>query len=171
MMGLDPAFTLSWVDWALLAVLVVSVVVGLWRGLIFEVLSLIGWVAAYVAAQAFTPSVAAHLPLGEPDSAVNYGAAFAITFVLALVLWSLMARLISLLVKATPLGVVDRVLGAGFGLLRGGVLLLALATVIALTPAAASAQWQESRGAAWLGAMLQELKPVLPVNVARHLPG
>ncbi|MCR5865298.1 MAG: CvpA family protein [Aquincola tertiaricarbonis] len=171
MTGVDPAFTLSWVDWALLAVLAVSVVVGLWRGLIFEVLSLIGWVAAYVAAQVLSPTVAPWLPIGTPDSAVNSGAAFAITFVLALMVWSLVARLVSLLVKATPLAFVDRVLGAGFGLMRGGVLLLALATVVALTPAARSPQWQESVGAAWLGAMLQELKPVLPVNVARHLPG
>ncbi len=171
MTPVEVASSLGWVDLALLAVLAVSVIVGLWRGLIFEVLSLIGWVVAYIAAQAFTPTVAAHLPVGEPQSMVNVGAAFALTFVLALMLWSLLARLVSLLVKATPLSVVDRVLGAGFGLLRGGVLLLALATVIAFTPAAASAQWQESRGAAWLGAMLQELKPVLPVNVARHLPG
>lgn len=171
MTGVDPAFSLSWVDWALLAVLAVSVVVGLWRGLIFEVLSLIGWVAAYVAAQVLSPSVAPWLPIGEPDSAVNSGAAFAITFVLALMVWSLVARLVSLLVKATPLAFVDRALGAGFGLMRGGVLLLALATVVALTPAARSPLWQESVGAAWLGAMLQELKPVLPVNVARHLPG
>lgn len=162
---------LGWVDWALLAVLGLSVVVGLWRGLVLEVMSLLGWVAAYVCAQAFTPEVAPHLPIGEPDSALNFGAAFAATFLAALIVWGLLARLVSLLVHATPLGLADRVLGAGFGLLRGGVLLLALATVVALTPAARSPDWQGSQGAAWLEAMLQGLKPVLPVTVARHLPG
>lgn len=165
------ASELGWVDWALLAVLALSVVVGLWRGLVLELMSLLGWVAAYVAAQAFTPELAPRLPVGQPDSALNFGAAFAITFVLALIAWGLLARLVKLLVHATPLGLADRVLGAGFGLLRGGVLLLALTTVVALTPAARSPEWQGSRGAAWLDAALQGLKPVLPVTVARHLPG
>ena len=59
-----PVF--GWVDWALLAVLAVSVVVGLWRGLVFEVLSLVGWVVAFFAAQAFAPFAAAYVPVGVP---------------------------------------------------------------------------------------------------------
>ena len=39
--------SLGWVDWALAAVLVLSIAVGLWRGLVFEVLSLVGWVAVH----------------------------------------------------------------------------------------------------------------------------
>jgi membrane protein required for colicin V production len=80
------------------------------------------------------------------------------------------ARLLRAVVHATPLQAIDRVLGALFGLLRGAVLLLAVATVVALTPAARSPSWQHSHGAAWLGALLAGLKPLLPDAVARHLP-
>ena len=38
-------------DWILLGVLLASMVVGLWRGLVYEVLSLAGWVAAFFVAQ------------------------------------------------------------------------------------------------------------------------
>jgi len=161
---------LGWVDWALLAVLVVSVAVGLWRGLVFEVLSLVGWVAAYIAAQASCPTVAPLLPIGVAGGALNQGAAFALVFVLALVVWALALGLLRKLIHATPLQVVDRVLGGGFGLLRGAVLLLAVATVVSLTPAARSPAWQHSQGAAWLAGLLQELKPVLPESLAQHLP-
>jgi len=161
---------LGWVDWALAAVLAVSIAVGLWRGLVFEVLSLLGWVAAYVAAQAFASSVAPLLPIGAPGSGLNQGAAFALVFVLALLAWALASRLLRLVIHATPLQVVDRVLGGGFGLLRGAVLLLALATVVSLTPVARSPAWQHSQGAVWLGALLQGLKPVLPESLAQHLP-
>ena len=162
--------TLGWVDWTLLAVLAISLAVGLWRGLVFEVLSLLGWIAAYVAAQLFAPTVATWLPVGTPGSALNQGAAFAATFVSALVVWAIGARLMRALIHATPLQAIDRVLGAVFGLLRGAVLLLAVATVVALTPAARTPAWQHSQGAAWLGALLAGLKPVLPEAVARHLP-
>jgi len=161
---------IGWVDWTLAAVLAVSVAVGLWRGLVFELMSLLGWVAAYVAAQLFAGQVGAWVPIGTPGSALHQGAAFAATFLLALLAWALLARLLRLIVHASPLTALDRTLGAGFGLLRGAVLLLALATVVALTPAARAPAWQDSHGAAWLGAALQGLKPVLPGAVARHLP-
>lgn len=160
---------LGWVDWTLLAVLAVSVVVGLWRGLVFELMSLAGWVVAYVAAQLFSPEVGAWLPIGAPGSGLKQGAGFAVTFVGVLIAWTLLARLVRLLIRATPLTLIDRTLGAAFGLLRGAVLLLALATVLAYTPAARAQAWQDSQGAAWLRGALQELKPLLPTEVARHL--
>jgi len=160
---------IGWVDWALLAVLLASVIVGLVRGLVFEVLSLLGWVAAYVAAQTLSADVAPHLPVGAPGSALNHGAAFAVVFVLALIGWMLMARLIRLLVHFTPLTLIDRTLGGVFGLVRAMVLLLAVATVVSFTPAVRAGPWQASHGAAWLGVLLSGLKPVLPPAVARHL--
>jgi membrane protein required for colicin V production len=162
--------SLGWVDWTLLAVLVLSVLVGLWRGLVFELMSLVGWVVAYVVAQLFAVTVAAHLPIGAPGSALNAGAGFALTFFGTLIAWTLLARLVRLLIHATPLTLIDRTLGAAFGLVRGGVLLLALTTVIAFTPAARAQPWQESQGAIWLRGALQGIKPMLPAEVAKHFP-
>jgi membrane protein required for colicin V production len=162
--------SLGWVDLALAAVLLLSVLVGFMRGFVFELLSLLGWVAAWFAAQWFAPQVAAWLPVGAPGSALNLGAAFALTFIAALVLWTLAARLIRLLLHATPLSLVDRLLGALFGTLRGLVLLLALAVVVGLTPLAKSTAWQQSRGAHWLNAALHGLMPLLPPQLSRHLP-
>lgn len=162
--------SLAWVDWALLAVLLISVAVGLWRGLVFEVLSLVGWVAAYIAAQVLASTAAPLLPIGTPGGALNQAVAFALVFVAALIVWVLASRLLRMVIHATPLQVVDRVLGGGFGLLRGAVLLLAVATVVSLTPAVRSPAWQHSQGAAWLAGLLHELKPVLPESLAQHLP-
>jgi membrane protein required for colicin V production len=161
---------LSWIDLCLLAALAVSVLVGLWRGFVLEVLALIGWVVAYFAAQWLAPIWAPHLPIGAPQSSVNFAAAFALAFIGVLVLWGLVSRLFGLLVRATPLRGIDRVLGAAFGALRGVVLLLVLVTAVALTPAAASPQWNASQGVQWLNVALHELKPLLPNGVAQFLP-
>ncbi|WP_246312500.1 CvpA family protein [Pseudaquabacterium terrae] len=162
--------TLGWIDWSLLAVLTLSVLIGLWRGLVFELMSLLGWVVAYIVAQAFSPALGTYIPIGTPGSALHQGVAFAITFVLALVVWSLLARLVRLVIHATPLTLPDRALGGAFGLLRGVVLLLVVATLVTFTPAARSAAWTDSKGAAWLGSLLKGLKPVLPAEIVRHLP-
>jgi membrane protein required for colicin V production len=166
----DWLSALGWVDGTLLAVLLLSMVVGLVRGFVFECLSLAGWLVAWFGAQWASPQLAPYLPVGSPGSGLNLGAAFIVAFIAALVVWSLLARLIRMLIHATPLSLPDRLLGAGFGLLRGGVLLLAVASAVLLTPAAQSQGWRASHGARWLGLTLQALKPLLPEPAARLLP-
>jgi len=61
-------------------------------------------------------------------------------------------------------------LGGAFGLFRGIFLLLVVATLVAFTPAQQAPGWQRSRGAQWLGVMLEGIKPMLPAAVARYLP-
>ena len=156
---------LAWVDVGLLAFLALSMLVGVMRGFVFELLSLAGWFAAYFAARWGTPSVQPHIPVGPPGSALNYGVAFACVFIAALVVWGLVSRLVRALIRATPLSPVDRVLGAGFGVLRALVVLLIAATVVGMSPFATSPSWQQSRGAVWLQVLLQELRPVLDNEV------
>jgi membrane protein required for colicin V production len=165
-----PPVELGWVDWALLGVLLLSLAVGIWRGAVFEVLSLAGWLVAYVVAQLFAAQVAPQVPIGVAGSALNHGATFALLFLATLIVWAIASRLVRLLIHATPLKALDRTLGGAFGLLRGAVVLLALATVVLLTPASRSADWQASQGAAWLTALLHGLKPMLPSELAHHLP-
>ena len=156
-------------DLAMLAVLVLSMGIGAWRGLVFEVMSLLGWFAAYLAAQGFSTAVAPHVPIGTPGSPLNLAAAFALTFIAALIVWGLLARLLKMLIHATPLSPVDRLLGAAFGVLRGGVVLLVVFAVVTRTPWAESPTWQGSAGAAWLKVVVIGLKPALPAGIANHL--
>jgi membrane protein required for colicin V production len=160
----------NWVDATLGLALLASVVVGLMRGIMFEVMSLAGWVVAFVVAQLFGDEVSRYVPFGQAGSALNHGVAIALTFFAALVAWGLISRLVRLLVRATPLSGIDRVLGAGFGVLRGGVLLLVVATVVLMTPAVQSSAWRHS----WLGPLgaagLETIAPLLPSEVVKHLP-
>src|SRR6516165_4888494 len=139
----------------MLAVVGLSAIVGVLRGLTFEILSLLGWVAAWFAGLWFGPMIAPHLSIAAPS--LNHIAAFAI----ALVVCGLAARAISALVGKTPLKPLDRLLGAAFGVLRGLLVLLAIAIVVAHTPASSSAAWRESHAAVWLDAMLRELMPLV----------
>lgn len=153
----------SWVDWALAIVLLLSVTIGLWRGLVYEILALAGWVAAVAVSRWYGASVATWLPLGEPGSVVRLAGAHAVTFFAVLIAWTLMAKLVRMMISATPLTVIDRALGAGFGLARGLLILLLVAVLVPLIPPAAnSPAWKSSVGAAWLGVMLKELKPIWP---------
>lgn len=158
---------LGWVDIGLLLFMVLSVVVGLMRGVVFEILSLAGWVVAYLAAQLLTPLVQPHTSIGQPGSALNHAVAFASVFLVSLVLWGLGARLVRVLIRATPLSSIDRLLGACFGVVRGLLVLLLLALVIGFTPIAKWPSMQRSEGVAWLNMVVKEIMPWLPIQVVQ----
>src|SRR5262249_15238947 len=120
---------LGWGDWTFIGILAVAIIVGPGRGRGLEVLSLLGWVAASIGAQWLAPDAARHIPVGRPGSALNHAAAFACVFIVVLIVWALLARLLSFVIHASPLSPVDRVLGATFGLARALVVMLAIATV------------------------------------------
>ncbi|MES2910273.1 MAG: CvpA family protein [Pseudomonadota bacterium] len=157
------------VDWILLGVLVFSMALGAWRGLVYEVLSVLGWAAAFYAAQWFAPQVSVMLPIKSVSEPVRYAAAFVIVFIAAIFAAGLLAFLIKKLVEAIGLRPVDRTLGAAFGIVRGIILLLAATVVMNMTSLKNSDWWQESKGAVALTAALKGLKPVLPEQFAKYL--
>lgn len=158
------------VDIVLLLVLLVSVVIGAWRGLLYEVLSLMGWVAAFLVAQWQAVAVGAWLPLGNSAEPLRYAAGFAVVFVGVAFLAGLLAWLVKKLVESVGLRPVDRTLGAVFGVLRGGLLLLATALVVALTPLRDTDAWRSSVGAQTLDRTLHALRPLLPDPLVTYIP-
>jgi len=157
------------VDWILLGVLVFSMLLGAWRGLVYEVLSVLGWVVSFFVAQWFAPELAARLPVQSAADPVRYAAAFVLIFIASVFAAGLLAFLLKKLVAAVGLAPVDRVLGAAFGVLRGVVLLLAATVVIDMTALKSSDWWRESKGAPVLAATLKAIKPVLPEQFAKYL--
>jgi len=157
------------VDGLLLFVLLLSAVVGMWRGLVYEVLSLMVWVAAFVLAQAYAGEVAHLLPLEGLSAALRIAVAFVLVFVACAFAGGFVAWLVKKMVAAVGLRPIDRVLGGVFGLLRGAVVLLAVAVVVGMTPLQSQQAWQTSAVAQVLGDSLQALRPLLPEPVARYL--
>jgi membrane protein required for colicin V production len=160
---------LSWVDLALAALLLLSMGIGLWRGLVFEVMSLAGWVVAYFAASPLAPVVEGLLPDGKLGPAVVHVVSLALAFVVVLIVWSLATRLVKTLIHATPLSAVDRLGGAGFGAVRGVFIALLLVLVIGASPLAESTTWQASRAAPVLAGVLRDAAPLLPEPIARFV--
>ena len=150
------------VDAALLAVLTLSLVVGWVRGFAFEVLSLLGWLVAYFVAVTYSPRWAMHIPIGAAGSRLNLSTALVATFIVTLIVWGLTARLIRMLLHATPLDLVDRLLGSAFGLLRGAVIGLIVAALLPSTPWSHARLWRDSAIAGLLDEALGELRPLWP---------
>jgi membrane protein required for colicin V production len=157
-------------DWVFLAVLLVSLLLGVLRGLVYEVFEALAWIAAFVLAQWFAEAVGGWLPMGTVSDPLRYAAGFAVVFILAAFAGGLLAWSMRRLVESVGLRPMDRALGAAFGVVRGVVLMLALAVVVNMTPLRKDAWWAESKGAAVSTTALKGLRPMVPERFGQYLP-
>lgn len=156
-------------DYAVLTVLAVSVLLGVWRGVVSEILALVAWVVAFVLARAFGADVANWLAphIGEPT--LRLAAAYALVVVAVLLLFSVARMILKLLIKAVGLGVLDRMLGGAFGALRGGLIVMVAVLVAGMTPLPKADWWRAAHLAPPLETAALAARPWLPADVAKRI--
>ena len=160
---------MTWLDYAVVGVFAASLVVGAWRGLVREVLSILGWVIAFLAANLLAGPLGPVMPQAIPSPELRIAAAYVAVFVGALVVTALIGLLLSKIVKAAGLGGVDRMLGAIFGAARGLLIVLVATLLAGLTSAPRQAFWRDSASGPLLVQAALALKPLLPQTFAERL--
>ncbi len=126
----------TWVDGGAALVIILSAILAYSRGLVRELMAIVGWIGAAILAFIFAPSAAPivkELPVvGEflSDSCeLSVIAAFAAVFAIGLILAAIFTPLFASVVQRSALGGIDQALGFLFGVLRG-VLLIAVAFIV-----------------------------------------
>ena len=160
---------MTWLDYAVLGVCAVSMALGAWRGLVREVISILGWVIAFLAANLFAGPLGPAMPDAIPSPELKLAAAYVAVFAGALIVASLAGLLLSRIMRAVGLGGVDRLLGAGFGAARAALVVLAAALLAGLTSAPRQPYWRDSACAPWLTQAALALKPLLPPAFTERL--
>lgn len=159
---------MTWIDYLVIAVLLLSVAWGAWRGLVHEVLSLTGWVMAFVLANLFAGPLANAFP-GAMRPGLRVPLAYVLVFVGTLVLATIAAAILTRYIRVSVLHSLDRWLGALFGLARGILILIAFAVVAGLSPLPRSPAWTQSATGYSLAQTVIQLKPWLPPALAQRL--
>ncbi|WP_439100928.1 CvpA family protein [Congregibacter sp.] len=117
-------------DWVVMVIITLSALLSLWRGFVREAISLAGWVVAFIVANLLAVTVADQIGDLIANRTGRFIVAWSLLFVLTLVASSLSAKLFASLIKASGLGVLDRLLGSVFGVLRGALIVMALVFVV-----------------------------------------
>ena len=118
---------MNWTDYAIIVLLALSCVMGLVRGLLREVISLLAWIAAVWLAWAYGGTLEPHLGGALRDEAVRPWAARTIIFIGVVLIGAGIGAVVTHFVRLSIFSSLDRLLGLVFGLLRGAVLLGVLA--------------------------------------------
>ncbi len=147
----------------------VSIGLGWWRGIVYELLSLLGWAAAFFIARLFAPELVPYVPDALGSEAAKTAVAYGVLFIVTLILSGIVAWALSKLIKFVGLGWMDGALGAGFGLVRGVLLVIVLVLLAGLTSLPQESFWKE----AWSSQTLQNValftKDFLPQDVAKKV--
>ena len=156
-------------DYLVLFVLIASVVISTLRGLVKEILSLLGWIVAFVVAKAYGAGLAPLLPEVIPGDTARLIVAFIALFLGVRILMGLLSLAIGALVEATGLSLADRGLGGLFGLARGVVIVLAGVILCGMTDIPKQAFWQEALLSPIAETGARTVKPFLPAAMAQHV--
>jgi membrane protein required for colicin V production len=157
-------------DYAVMAVIALSALRGMWRGLLSEVFGLIGWVVAFFVAAHFVGSVAPYIPANWPGGALTqWLIAFLLIVGAVLLVSSVTAALLTRLTEVTGLRGIDRSLGLLFGLVRGVILVVVLVALAGLTELPQMDFWRNALLRPSVEQGVRVLKPLLPDTLAAYV--
>jgi membrane protein required for colicin V production len=156
-------------DLAVLVVVGLSVLLSVIRGLVREVLALAAWVVAFLAGNVLAGEVAPWLPEAVPTEELRLLAGFMAVFVMVLVAMSLLAIMISKLVKSAGLGLEDRLLGSVFGLARGLLVVVTVVLLAGLTSLPRQAVWRNAVLSEPLEDVASRVSNWLPADLAKRI--
>ncbi len=156
-------------DYVFLGLLALSAAVGMWRGLVSEVIALLAWVLALVAAWVYAGEVAAMFAGLIVEPLWRQVAGFATIFVGVLLIAAALRFLLRELLRAAGLGPADRFFGTLFGLARGVAIAFVVVLVGGLTGVVREPWWANSVFAPPLETAVISAKPWLPDAVADRI--
>lgn len=156
-------------DYVVIGIVGLSLLFGLWRGVVGEVLALIAWVVGIMAAVEFGTQTGHFLFAGLTDPAIRTLAGCVAIFVGVLVAMALVRMVARSMVKALGLSVSDRLLGMVFGLARGALIIMVLVGLGGMTAAPKQSWWKEATLAQPLETAVMVARQWLPDDLAKRI--
>jgi membrane protein required for colicin V production len=157
-----------WVDYLIICIVIVSAVIGLFRGFFREIISLVSWVVAFMVAIHFTEPLSHLLEASIETPSLRKAVTGSGLFVFVLLLGGVANFLVGKLVSSSGLAGTDRSIGAAFGLVRGVVLVILLMLLASLTPMPQDPWWRDSQFIPHLEPYAMWAKELLPVELGKH---
>lgn len=160
---------MAWVDYVFVGIVLISVLWGALRGFIREALSLATWILAFVVSLGYGPEFAEQLRPTITSDPLRLIAGYAVPFFGVLLVGGLLIWIISWMVRGAGLAPLDRMLGSGFGLLRGGFIVVALVIVAGFTALGREPWWRQSQIIPQIQPFAKELQALIPAGWLAYL--
>lgn len=159
--------TVFWPDLIILSLIAISVVISFVRGFIKEFISLLSWVFAAWIAFVFSKPLSSWITFVDIES-MRILIAFLVIFILMVFAGAIVNYLVGKVIRKTPFSLPDRMLGVGFGFLRGMAIVCLVIFFAGLTPLPKDAWWKQSFTVSQFEKAAVWFKDLLPDNMGKH---
>ncbi len=156
-------------DYIVLIIIGLSVILSVMRGMIREVLAIVGLVAAFYVGITYTNQLLPMMPVDIPNDALRVLAAFLVLFLATLLLATLLGIALSAIFKKAGLGWLNRFLGALFGVARGLLIVCVIVFLAGLTDIPKDPRWRNAMFSAPIEALVVNLLPWMPESITKHV--
>jgi membrane protein required for colicin V production len=156
-------------DYAVLIIIGACIVVSMMRGAVREMLSIIGWLAAFYVAKTYATQLIPLLPQTIPTDSLRVLAAFLILFLGVLLVFSLLSVALSSILRKIGLGWLNRFFGALFGFTKGLLIVCVLVFLAGLTNIPKDARWTNAMFSSPLEALVKAALPWMPHKVTQYV--
>ena len=155
------------VDYIILAIVLISAVMGLVRGLLREAIAVITWFLAIVLAWTFAPSLEPLLGGVLEGSPLRIWAAHTIIFVGVLLVGGAISVIVTNFVRVSIFAAMDRFLGFIFGIIRGIVIVGAFTIAVQALRMDEDPSWQRSKLMPYAAGVADALRGIVGENLER----
>lgn len=156
-------------DYAVLIIIGFSIVVSMMRGVVKEVLAIIGWVAAFYTAKTYATQLMPLLPADIPTEQLRVLAAFLILMLAVLLIANLLTIALSSIIRKIGLNWLNRFLGAAFGFARGLIIVMILVFLAGLTKFPKQPAWTNAMFSPGLEMLVKKVMPMLPLAITKYI--
>lgn len=160
---------MNWVDYLILAIIVLSVILSVWRGFTREALSLAGWILAIWVAIIYADNLSAVLARHIASPTGRLLLAFALLFIGTLLLAALITYLVWQIIDNSGLSGTDRLLGIFFGVARGILVVALLVLLAGMTPLPREESWQHAQLMHYFESIARWMAHFMPHEVAKNI--
>lgn len=159
----------TWLDIVLIGLLSISTLVGVLRGFIKEVLSLVSWGLAAFASYRLGAMMAIYLTPHIQEPVLVLAIAYTVVFLMALIVFSIISYMISRLLSPSGVSLMDRLFGCLYGVARATGVISILILIGYFLNLNKQDWWQDSQSIGHFEPIAQELKAYLPISIANGI--
>ncbi len=156
---------MPWIDIVIIAIFAMSILIGIYRGLVKETLSVASWVLAAFAAFQFGEQASEYIKPYVKQEPLDLAIAYVAVFLVALILFSIISHIISQLFESSGMKGVDRSIGSLFGILRAAAIIVALILVGRFMAMDNQQWWIDSKFIPYFEPLVDWFKSYLPVDI------
>lgn len=160
---------MPWIDIAMIGLFVVSILIGIYRGFVKEVLSVAAWLLAAYFAFMFGEQASVYVKPYVKQSPLDLFIAYVGVFLVALILFSIVGYILSKLFESTGMTGIDRSIGSLFGVLRAALIVVVLILVGHFMAMDHQQWWTDSNFIPYFDPLVEWVKSLLPADIVTKI--